>query len=106
MKYNFRKQIWLLLLASATLVSCNDFIDRLPENSVEASTVDYTNLTDMYKPVSGVYAVANLKLSFWGELGLMVVRGDDANKGSTLTTRLSSSIAKNSSMIKYRAIGL
>lgn len=82
MKYTFRKQIWLLLLASVTLASCNDFIDRLPENSVETSSVDYTNLADMYKPVSGVYAVANNKLSFWGELGLMVVRGDDANKGS------------------------
>lgn len=88
MKYIFRKQTCILLLAASTLVGCNDFIDKLPENSVEVAKVDYTNISDMYKPVSGVYGVARQKLSFWAAYGLISVRADDTDKGSSANDQI------------------
>ena len=49
----------ILLCACSALImfsSCSDFLDKLPENKVNEENVDYTNLSNMYQPVSGVYA--------------------------------------------------
>lgn len=95
MKYIFRKQTCIILLAASTLVGCNDFIDKLPENTVEVEKVDYTNLADMYKPVSGVYGVARQKLSFWAAYGLISVRSDDTDKGSSANDQIEFQYCKN-----------
>lgn len=39
-----------------SFASCNDFLDKEPEGKVPEEKVDYTNLSNMYQPVSGVYA--------------------------------------------------
>lgn len=86
MKYKIKKQVLLWALPAVMfLSSCSDYLDKLPENTVEAAGIDYTQLADMYKPVSGVYATARAKHSSWAAYGLMVVRGDDVNKGSSPT---------------------
>lgn len=39
-----------------SFASCNDFLDKEPEGKVPEEKVDYTNISNMYQPVSGVYA--------------------------------------------------
>ena len=52
-----KKLLWALPLAfSLTVSSCSDFLDKIPENSVEVESVDYSNTANMYMPVSGIYA--------------------------------------------------
>lgn len=80
-------QIALLGIALSA-ASCNGFIDKLPENKVDVKQVDYSNLSEMYMPVSGVYGQAKNNLSFWGGFGLMEVRTDDADKGSSPTDQI------------------
>lgn len=46
--------VYTLMMIS--MVSCNDFLDKEPEGKVPEEKVDYTNLENMYQPVSGVYA--------------------------------------------------
>ncbi|MGI6074005.1 MAG: RagB/SusD family nutrient uptake outer membrane protein [Fermentimonas sp.] len=70
------------VLLSIILAGCSDFLDKLPENTVAEEEVDYTKIDEMYMPVSGVYATAANKMSFWGGYGLISVRGDDVVKGS------------------------
>lgn len=49
-----KKLLWALPLAfSLTVSSCSDFLDKIPENSVEVESVDYSN--------TGKYVYA----SFW-----------------------------------------
>lgn len=79
--------LWALLLVM-TFSSCSDFLDKLPENRVEAELVDYTKTSDMYMPVSGTYAVARTKFSAWMAFGLIAVRGDDVDKGSSPTDQI------------------
>lgn len=79
--------LWALLLVM-TFSSCSDFLDKLPENRVEAELVDYTKTSDMYMPVSGTYAVARNKFSAWMAFGLIAVRGDDVDKGSSPTDQI------------------
>lgn len=79
--------LWALLLVMS-FSSCSDFLDKLPENRVEAELVDYTKTSDMYMPVSGTYAVARNKFSAWMAFGLIAVRGDDVDKGSSPTDQI------------------
>jgi hypothetical protein len=68
------------------LSSCNSFLDKMPENTVPISGVDYTNLNNMYEPVSGVYRIAeseNPGLVHWMDLAIRMIRGDDTDKGSS-----------------------
>ena len=46
----------IIALLSLSLASCNDFLDKEPEGKVPEQKVDYTNISNMYQPVSGVYA--------------------------------------------------
>lgn len=90
------KGIFIIALVSLTLFmsGCSDFLDKLPENTVAQEEVDYTNLNNMYMPVSGVYAVAAFKFSFWGAYGLIAIRGDDVNKGSAPNDQIEFNYAK------------
>lgn len=87
--YNLKKQgiLWVALLA-ILCSSCHDFLYKLPENTVEASEVDYSQVSQMYMPVSGVYGVARTKFSSWIAYALISVRGDDVTKGSSPTDQL------------------
>ncbi len=71
MKNIFKKQLlWAIPLAfSLVTSSCSDFLDKLPENSVEAETVDYSNTANMYMPVSGIYATSRSYLGSWSSYG-------------------------------------
>lgn len=81
---NIKRYPIVLLGAVAMLASsCDGFIDKFPENKVDVKQVDYTRISDMYMPVSGLYAQARNSFSFWGGYGIMVVRGDDVDKGSS-----------------------
>lgn len=89
MKHIFKKQIlWVALPLALALGGCSDFLDKLPENKVEEENVDYSKTEDMYQPVSGTYATLRQRMSFWGFYGLMSVRGDDVEKGSTTNDQI------------------
>jgi hypothetical protein len=83
-----------IVILSMTITGCSDFLNKLPENSVPQADVDYTKLSDMYMPVSGVYATAAMKFSFWGGYGLIAVRGDDVDKGSNPNDQVEFNYAK------------
>ena len=90
MKNILKKQIlWAIPLAFSLLTSsCSDYLDKLPENTVEVEGIDYTNKSNMYMPVSGVYATARGYLGSWSSYGCIIVRGDDVNKGGSPTDQI------------------
>lgn len=47
-----------ILISICMLSACKDFLDRPLENQAEATTIDYTNPSLMYQPVSGAYKSA------------------------------------------------
>jgi starch-binding outer membrane protein, SusD/RagB family len=80
------KYIFSVLLLSIAVVGCSDFINKLPENQVPVTAIDYTQLSNMYAPVSGIYRIAELAnpgLVHWMDFGIRGVRGDDLDKGSS-----------------------
>ena len=57
MKALIRPFIYIVsALMALSFASCNDFLDKEPEGKVPEEKVDYTNISNMYQPVSGVYA--------------------------------------------------
>lgn len=84
-----KKVLWALPLAfSLTVSSCSDFLDKLPENSVETESVDYSNTANMYMPVSGIYAKSRNLLASWSTYACLLVRGDDVDKGGAPTDQI------------------
>ena len=79
----FKKTI--AYMAAATLLlsgaSCSDFLDKAPENTVPEESIDYTNLSNMYQPVSGVYGALRTGGMHWVGLPLYIVRDDDVWSG-------------------------
>ncbi|MGL5938693.1 MAG: RagB/SusD family nutrient uptake outer membrane protein [Phocaeicola sp.] len=69
-----------LLFSSLAFSSCN-FLDKLPENKVPESNVDFTNLANMYQPVSGTYAKLRTSAMHWIIWGITEVRDDDVWSG-------------------------
>lgn len=78
-KYISAFAVATVLCVSAS--SCNDFLDKDPENSVPEKNVDFTNISNMYQPVSGVYAKARTSGSHWVIWPLSIVRDDDVWSG-------------------------
>lgn len=78
-----RRYISTFVLASLLCVStsCSDFLDKDPENSVPEKNVDFTNISNMYQPVSGVYAKVRTGGTHWVIWPLSVVRDDDVWSG-------------------------
>lgn len=68
-----------LMLLSGT--SCDDFLNKAPENKVPEESIDYTNLANMYQPVSGVYAQVRTGGLHWISWAAFVVRDDDVWSG-------------------------
>lgn len=70
----------LSVLALLGTASC-DYLDVNPENSVPEENVDFTNLDNMYQPVSGSYASLRTNGMHWVIGMLTVVRDDDVWSG-------------------------
>ncbi len=84
----FKKQFIVTLPLAFALTGCSDFLEKLPENSVEFPSVNYANSSEMYMPVSGVYAKSRINLAAWFSWGCIIVRGDDVNKGGSPTDQV------------------
>ena len=67
-----------LLLAAILLASCSKFLDHPVENLAPETTIDYTNLSLMYQPVSGAYkAVTRGGFAFWVPTFMKTSQSDD-----------------------------
>ena len=67
-----------LLLATILLASCSKFLDHPVENLAPETTIDYTNLSLMYQPVSGAYkAVTRGGFAFWVPTFMKTAQSDD-----------------------------
>ena len=67
-----------LLLA---ITSCSSYLDKDPENSVPEKNVDFTDVSNMYQPVSGVYAKLRTGGMHWVIWPLSIIRDDDVWSG-------------------------
>jgi hypothetical protein len=64
--------------AAALHSSCEKFLDKPLENQQRSEEIDYSNLSLMYAPVSGVYrAAADDNLVHWIDLSIRCMRDDD-----------------------------
>lgn len=61
--------------------SCNDYLDKIPENKVPETSIDYSNMQNMYAPVSGTYAQVRTGGMHWIALAAFVIRDDDVWSG-------------------------
>jgi len=69
------------LLMVFSFTSCNDFLDKEPEGKVPEEKVDYTNLSNLYQPVSGVYAKIRTSGMHWVILEITTIRDQDVFSG-------------------------
>jgi hypothetical protein len=80
----FRNKILAASLASllslGCLTSC-DYLDIDPEDSVPEESVDYTDLSNMYAPVSGVYGKLRTGGTHWVINMMTVIRDGDVWSG-------------------------
>ena len=65
-----------------TTASC-DYLDKDPEAKVPEKNVDFTNLDNLYQPVSGVCAKVRTGGMHWVIWPLTIVRDDDVWSGRT-----------------------
>ncbi len=79
MKIN--NKIFALLFIPLVLASCNDWLDIVQEGTIPTEEIDFTDVDQMYAPVSGVYAMARERMTQWEIWPLLNVRGDDVTKG-------------------------
>jgi hypothetical protein len=77
-RYN---KILALIFIPFTLASCSDWLDIVQEGTIPSEEIDYTDVSQMYAPVSGVYADARKKMTQWEIWPLLNVRGDEVTKG-------------------------
>lgn len=63
--------------------SCNDFLYKDPEKTIDAETVDYNDLSQMYGCVSGCYAWLRQEGLHWAVYAMTIGRDDDVHPGST-----------------------
>jgi len=72
---------WVICLS--ILSGCSKFLDRPLENQGQATKIDYTNLSLMYQPVSGVYRTASSgSFARWIIVALISERSDDIEPGN------------------------
>lgn len=76
-------KILLILPALLLFTSCNDFLNKYPENTLPEKEVDYTNLSNMYSQVSGIYGLWRTEGAHWIIWGVTLMRDDDVNVGKT-----------------------
>jgi len=72
---------WILTIS--ILSGCSKFLDRPQENKGQQTKIDYTNLSNMYQPVSGVYRTASSgSFARWIIVTMINVRSDDSEPGN------------------------
>jgi len=81
------KSINMKIIACVFIISilsgCSKFLDRPLENQTQATKIDYTNLSLMYQPVSGVYRTASSgTFGKWISVAMITVRSDDSEPGN------------------------
>ncbi|MBO9151377.1 RagB/SusD family nutrient uptake outer membrane protein [Chitinophaga sp. GCM10012297] len=77
------KQIAVLVTAITLLSACSKFLDRPLENKQQVTAIDYSNLSLMYQPVSGVYrTAASGTFAKWISVAIRSVRGDEIETGN------------------------
>ena len=77
---------YLMILALPALMmigstSCDDFLNKEPENTVPEKEVDYTDIDNMYMPVSGVYGKLRTGGMHWVIWPLSIIRDGDVWSG-------------------------
>ncbi len=77
------KKIIFALPALLLLTSCSDFLNKAPENTVDAETVDYSKIENMYEPISGIYGLWRTEGAHWIIWGATLMRDDDVRVGKT-----------------------
>lgn len=68
-------------LAMAVSLSSCDYLDIVPEVKVPEEGVDFTDISSMYQPVSGVYAIVRTSGCHWPVNLLTVIRDGDVWSG-------------------------
>ena len=68
------------LLMAGSLTSC-DYLDIVPEQSVPEESVDYTDISNMFAPVSGCYATIRTNNMHWVINLMSVIRDGDVWSG-------------------------
>jgi len=79
MKIN--NKIFAFLFIPLVLASCNNWLDVVQEGTIPTEEIDFTDVNQMYAPVSGVYATARQRMTQWEIWPLLNVRGDEVTKG-------------------------
>ena len=69
--------VFTLVLFATT--SCHDLLNEDPENNNYTGQTDYTNTSNMIRPLIGAYA--EFQDRGWEDFPVIAVRGDDVNAG-------------------------
>lgn len=84
MKEILKYRITYCLLALLVLtISCEDFLDKRPENVVPNDEINYADKSLMFQPVSGVYSTFAISASSWSMYAFFVIRSDQLYKGGS-----------------------
>ena len=70
----------IVALATMLLASCS-FLDIDTENKIASEAVDYSNTSEMYKPVIGAYSQLRTSGMHWANNMLWIGRDDDMTSG-------------------------
>ena len=83
MKLNIKNIIGGAVLAAGAVVlpSCNDFLDVTQEKTLPGESIDYSDVSAMYEPVSGCYAAIRANNMHWIVNLLMSTRDGDVWSG-------------------------
>lgn len=76
---NYTIKLTFVLVALMAATSCQDKLNKLPENKSFTQETDYSNSNNMDLPLKGIYATFNDIA--WENYPLIAVRGDDVNAG-------------------------
>jgi len=71
----------ICLVSLLFILSCNNYLDKEPEGKVPEEKVDYTNISNMYQPVSGVYAKIRTSGLHWVIWEITTIRDQDVFSG-------------------------
>jgi hypothetical protein len=81
MKQCIKIMTWVITIS--ILSGCHKFLDRPLENQGQATKINYSNLSLMYQPVSGVYRTASSgSFARWIITAMMSERSDDIEPGN------------------------
>ncbi|MCC8152798.1 MAG: RagB/SusD family nutrient uptake outer membrane protein [Tannerellaceae bacterium] len=99
-----KKYILIVAALGFLFSSCSDYLDKLPENKYDVEEIDYSKTENMFQVVSGAYAVIRTSQGFgsWAGFGLIAIRSDDTEKGSTPTDQIEYQYAKDFEYFKIK----